>query len=104
MLNNNGVLLKRTYNGRKKKMKNKRGQIGESITWVVATIILIVILIVFIYASIVLSKTKSLKFDIKANSEDSVDWINYKTQMAYSISTDNKNKIEQWISLEKKNE
>jgi len=85
-------------------MKNKRGQVGESITWVVATIIVIVLLLIFIYASILLSKTKSLKLDVKANSEDSFDWINSKTQIAYSINDNNKNKIEGWISQGKKDE
>ncbi|MEK6832511.1 MAG: hypothetical protein AABY32_00560 [Nanoarchaeota archaeon] len=82
---------------------NKKAQIGESITWVIATIILIVVLIIFIYASIALAKTKSLKFDTKADSEDSVDWINAKTQMAYLINENNKNKIEAWISQDKEN-
>lgn len=85
-------------------MINKKAQVGESITWVVATIIVVVLLIIFIYASILLSKTKSLKFDIKANSEDSFDWINSKTQIAYSINNNNQNKIEGWISQNKKDE
>lgn len=84
-------------------LNNKRAQVGESITWIVATIILIVILIIFIYASVALSKAKSIKTNIKADSVDSVDWINSKTQMAYSISANNKNKIEGWISQGKEN-
>jgi len=82
----------------------KKGQVGESITWIVATLILIAILLVFIYLSITLSKTKSLNVSLKADSEDSVNWINSKTEMAYSINANNKNKIEEWISLEGKNE
>jgi len=85
-------------------LENKRGQIGETITWVIATIVLIVILLIFIYTSIALSKVKSVKVDLKANSEDSVDWINSKTQMAYSINSNNKNRINTWISEETENE
>jgi len=85
-------------------LDNRRAQVGESITWVVATIILIIILIVFIYASIALAKTKSLKLDSKADSEDSLDWINSKTQIAYSINENNKDKIGEWISQGRKNE
>jgi len=85
-------------------LNNKKGQIGESITWVVATIILIVILIVFIYSSIALAKIKSIKPDVSVDSEDSLDWVNSKTQMAYSINNMNKNKIEKWISEEMENE
>jgi hypothetical protein len=82
----------------RKMLNNKRAQVGESITWVVATIVLIILLIVFIYASILLSKTKYIKFDEKVNSEGFADWISYKTQMAYSINDNNKNKIDVWIS------
>jgi hypothetical protein len=112
MLDNNGVLLKnsltfplgslkltkRTYDSRKEKIMNKRGQVGETITWVIATLLLIAILLLFIYASIAMAKTKYLNLDIKLSSGNSVDWINSKTQMAYSISSVNKNKIQVWIS------
>jgi len=84
-------------------MLNKKAQVGESITWVVATIIVIVLLLIFIYASILLSKTKSLESG-KENSEYSFDWINSKTQIAYSINDKNKDKIEDWISQSKKDE
>lgn len=77
---------------------NKRGQIGETITWTVATIVLIVLLIIFIYSSIALSKVKNIKAEVKVNSADTVDWINSKTQIAYTISSVNKNKIQVWIS------
>ena len=85
-------------------MINKKAQVGESITWIIATIILIVLLIIFIYASVALSKAKTIKTNIKTDSIDSVDWINSKTQMAYSISASNKNKIEVWISQEARDE
>jgi hypothetical protein len=81
-----------------KMLSNKKGQIGETITWAIATIVLVVILIIFIYASVALSKVKTLKTEIKANSADTVNWINAKTQMAYSVSSANKNKIQIWIS------
>ena len=40
------------------KIKNKKAQIGETITWVVATIIIIAILILSIYVASLLSNTK----------------------------------------------
>lgn len=79
---------------------SKKGQVGESITWVIATIVVIVLLIIFIYASIVLSELKSLKINTKKTSVSLVDWIDSKTQMAYAISSGNKNKIQVWISQE----
>lgn len=39
------------------KIKNK-GQIGETLTWIVATLIILVILIIFIFGSSLLAKTK----------------------------------------------
>jgi biopolymer transport protein ExbD len=85
-------------------LNNRKGQVGESITWVIATIVVIVLLIIFVYASIVLSEFKSLKVNSKKISTGSVDWIDSKTQMAYSISPSNKNKIQVWISQETVNE
>jgi ABC-type Fe3+ transport system permease subunit len=94
--------LERTYNGRKEKM-GKKAQVGETITWLVATIIIIVVLLIFVYASVVLSKTKALKKDIKIDSQDSsFNWIFAKTEIAYSINNQNKNKIEGWIAQENK--
>jgi flagellar biosynthesis protein FlhB len=85
-------------NSKKENMTNKRGQVGESVTWIIATIVLIGILMIFIFISVALSKTKSLEVGLKEGAEDSADWINSKTQMAYSISASNKNKIQGWIS------
>jgi ABC-type phosphate transport system permease subunit len=84
--------------------KNKKAQVGESITWIIATIILVVILIIFIYASVALSKTKSFNSDVKEKLTDSVDWINSKTEMAYSINDNGKNRIQTWISQSQENE
>lgn len=81
-------------------LENKKAQVGETITWIIATIILIGILIVFLFISVSLSKLKSFKADIKVNSEESIDWIELKTEMAYSISSENKNRINLWISKE----
>jgi hypothetical protein len=45
-----------------------------------------------------LAKSKSLKVNLKANSEEDVSWIDSKTQMAYSLNNANRNKIVTWIS------
>ena len=85
-------------------MINKKGQVSETMTWVIVTIILIVILLVFLFLSVALSKTKSLNAGVKSSSESSANWINSKTQMAYSINSNNKNKIQEWISEERTDE
>ncbi|MGY4884679.1 MAG: hypothetical protein ACP5NZ_03840 [Nanobdellota archaeon] len=79
-------------------LKYKKAQVGETVTWIIATLILIVILIVFIFISSTLAKTKSLKVNLKADSEEKYDWINSKTDIAYSVNSASKNKIQGWIS------
>jgi len=84
-------------------MLNKKAQISETITWVVATIIIIVILIVFIYLSSLLAEMKSINIgDLKKSTEEESDWIGIKTSIAYSIRDDNKTIIENWIKNESK--
>ncbi len=82
------------------KLINKKAQVGETTTWIVATIVLILILLVFTFVSVALSKTKHYNSDIKANSAESTDWIKLKSQLAYSINSENKNRIEMWLSKE----
>jgi hypothetical protein len=40
--------------------KNSKGQTGETITWVIATLVIIGILILFIYISTVMGKAKTI--------------------------------------------
>ena len=80
-------------------MLDRKGQIGEIMTWVVATIIIVVILILFVYASSVLAqktkviKVKGLKIDFKKD----VDLLETKIEIVYSLSSDeNKEIIDAW--------
>jgi uncharacterized metal-binding protein len=41
-------------------MLNKKGQIGETLTWLIATIIIVVVLIFFIFGASVLGSTKKV--------------------------------------------
>ena len=79
-------------------LNSKKAQVGETVTWIVATIVLIAILLIFIFASSTLAKFKSFKVNLKDNSEEDVSWIDSKTKMAYSLNNANKNKIIAWIS------
>lgn len=79
-------------------LNNKKAQVGESVTWIVATIAIIAVLLIFTYISLVLSKTKSFKINFEEKSENSEDWIDSKTEMAYSINSNNKIRIQNWIS------
>jgi len=76
-------------------MLNKKAQVGETMTWIVATIIIIVILILTIYASSVLSKLKEVKYDDE--SAKKIDRLEQKITFAYNVDTSNAKFIEDWI-------
>ncbi|MCL5018223.1 MAG: hypothetical protein M1416_00440 [Candidatus Pacearchaeota archaeon] len=66
---------------------DKKGQIGETVSWIIATIIIIGILIVFIYISILISKTKiiqtlSIQFDVAEKTES----LNQKTSFSHQLA------------------
>ncbi len=80
-------------------MLNKKAQISEVMTWVVATLVILSILIIFIYASSLLAqKTKVIKAkDLKIDLGKEVDLLEIKNLIAYSsASQSEKNVIENW--------
>jgi len=77
---------------------NRRGQIGETTTWIVATLIIVVVLLIFIYASSALSKLKIVSY--KEPDEKDVDWVNEKTSFALERNNQDSNKINSWINEE----
>ena len=79
-------------------LNKKNAQISDTMTWIVATIIIVVILMIFIYASSILAKTKVVSYK---GPEKEVDLLETKTSLAFSINDNNKNKIEEWIKNEK---
>ena len=87
---------------------NKKAQIGETLTWVVATLIIIFVLIIFIYASVLMSKVKAInpnKLSIKfSETESKIGWVEVKTIFAYSLNDEDKKKIDLWIMEANSNE
>jgi hypothetical protein len=78
-------------------MRNKKAQLGETMTWIVATIIIVVILTIFIYSSSILAKVKIINFpDLKVDSAENV-WIETKTFLAFEFKDENQEIIENWI-------
>jgi len=45
--------------------RNRKGQIGETLTWMVATVLIIVVLIFFIFGASMLGKTKEVRAEFK---------------------------------------
>lgn len=70
----------------------KHGQVGETVSWVVATLIIVGILIVFIYISILMADLKKINLnDVHIDSEKEINFLSEKTAFAHTLSS-NKNK------------
>lgn len=88
-------------------LNNKSGQIAETITWVVATVIIVVTLIVFIFISVSLSEAKDLSLNnavakvgdfLISDEVDDISRLELKTDFAFKLKIDNKEKIIGWIN------
>ena len=54
------------------KIFNKRGQASEAMTWIVATLIIIVLLGISLYAASLLSKLKIIDYGVEERTQDIV--------------------------------
>lgn len=88
----------------RKILNNKHGQVAESVTWIVATIIIVVTLIVFIFISTTLSKGKILEEVSEGiggfflnDDAGKISRLETKTKFAISINENNQEKIKEWI-------
>jgi hypothetical protein len=73
-------------------LNNKnRGQIGETMTWVVATIVIIAILIISVYAASLLANTKKTLSYQKEKRES--DFLMEKSLFAYFSVNDTKKNL-----------
>lgn len=71
---------------------SKRGQVGETITWLVATLIIVGILIIFIFFSVLMSKSKVIAIgDVKTDLTKESKSLDMKTFLAHQLAN-NKNK------------
>ncbi len=67
--------------------KNKRAQIGATMTWIIATLVIVGILLIFIYISVLMSKTKAVDAgELKADSEYKADILSLKTSFAHQLA------------------
>jgi len=79
--------------------KNKKAQIGGTLTWFVATIIIVFILLVAVYAASMLGKAKSLNSGSgKVEKENQEEWVSVKNSLAFEKNSSNQNKIEEWLN------
>jgi len=89
----------------KKILEDRRGQVGETMTWVVATIIIVVSLIAFIWITYAFLKAKSAVSFSKGVSFGGkvvfIDCIHDKTNFAFELNGNGKSAIEDWIDGKK---
>ena len=82
-------------------LNNRRGILSDAMTWIVATIVIVILLIIFIYSANILGKANALRQNAKEilindNSEGNIDLFEEKTLMGYKINLENKEKIDLW--------
>lgn len=75
---------------------NKRGQIGETLTWFVAILIIIAVMIIFIGLSFLMSKTKAISIgDIRTDIGKNSEQLATKTIIAEQLGSNvNKQEID----------
>jgi len=89
--------LNQTIREFNKVKKNKKAQIGGTLSWFVATLIIIFVLLIGIYAASVLGKTKFLEFD-KELDDSGDSWIEIKNSKAFEKNSENKGIITDWLN------
>lgn len=87
---------------------NKKAQLGETMTWFIATIVIIGILIIFTFVSSLFAESKGAIVDLKRvfSGADFTegDFIKTKTILAFNFNTNDADKINNWIMEAKQNE
>ncbi len=85
---------------------NKKAQIAETLTWTVATIIIVVVLTLFFFASNILGGMKEVKQKLSEIQGDiegsSFNYIDVQTKMALEKNDLDRKKILNWIKEERK--
>lgn len=67
--------------------KTNRGQVGETISWVIATVVIIGILILFIYISILISKTKAIGLlNLQSDVAEKPEVLMQKTSFSHQLA------------------
>lgn len=76
---------------------NKKGQIGEALTWVIATIIIFIVLAIFIYAANAMGFIRAYTVS-SAVVSDIGSQVEVKTDLAFEINLDHQDTIKTWIN------
>ena len=83
------------------KKRNKKATVGEAMTWFIATIIIVFILLTFLYVSSLMGKAKILTPDYIRTSASGTERIQVKTLLAKQIKLPSDIAgVDEWISKE----
>ncbi len=77
-----------------KPKKNKRGQVGETISWIIATLVIIGIIILFLYISSLMGQLKTIGIGDLSSDYAKFNPLTQKTVLAEQLNSQNKNLIE----------
>lgn len=74
---------------------SKRGTLGETVTWLVAAMIIIVAILVFVWLSFLMSKVKAINVgDVRTDLGKNSEQLAIKTSIAEQLNNENKQQIE----------
>lgn len=81
---------------------NKKAQVGETATWMIATLIILFVLTTFYFlAGMLAAKGRLVDInEIDILNEEDIDWIGEKTNIAFGKLDRNKGTIQKWIEKE----
>ncbi len=78
--------------------KNRKAQIAETLTWVIATIIIVFIISFSVYAAVLLGSAKIIdNSKIGISGAGSVNWIGEKNELAFEKNNNNQDAINAWL-------
>ncbi len=74
---------------------DKKGQIGETMTWIVATLIIIGVMLLFLFFSLLMSKSKAINVgELKSDTVNVIEKSTVKTSLAEKLNNQNKEIID----------
>ena len=88
----------------RRKIKNKKAEVGLTMTWIIATIIIVISISFFIFFADLLAKETDVKatfYELTGIEDfDFSGWVKEKTILAFSLNTNNDEIIDPWIKGE----
>ncbi len=78
-------------------INSKKAQVAETMTWVVATIIIIFLILSSIYIASLLGENKNLKTN-KIETSSNYNWVENKSKNAFELNSENRAEVVLWLN------